>query len=37
MVKIYPMRIYTDESAEGIEWIAEYPDLPGYIGAKSRR
>lgn len=32
MVKNYPMRIYTDENAEGIEWIAEYPDLPGCIG-----
>lgn len=32
MVKNYPMRIYTDESAGGLEWIAEYPDLPGCIG-----
>jgi antitoxin HicB len=26
------MRLYTDESAEVIEWIVEYPDLPGCIG-----
>lgn len=32
MGKNYPMRIYTDESVEVIEWIAEYPDLPGCIG-----
>jgi len=32
MSKNYPMRIYTDESAEVIEWIAEYPDLAGCIG-----
>ena len=32
MVRNYPMRLYTDESAEPIEWIAEYSDLPGCIG-----
>ncbi len=32
MRKNYPMRIFTDESAEGVEWTAEYPDLPGCIG-----
>jgi len=32
MGKNYPMRLYTDESAEPIEWIAEYSDLPGCIG-----
>jgi antitoxin HicB len=32
MGKNYPMRIYTDESAKVIEWVAEYSDLPGCIG-----
>lgn len=32
MVRNYPMRLYTDESAEPIEWIAEYSDLPGCMG-----
>jgi len=32
MGKNYPMRIYTDESSATVEWIAEYPDLPGCVG-----
>jgi len=32
MLKNYPMRLYTDESAKGIEWVVEYPDLPGCVG-----
>lgn len=32
MGKNYPMRLYTDESGDVIEWIAEYYDLPGCMG-----
>lgn len=32
MNKNYPMRLYTDESSDLVEWIAEYSDLPGCIG-----
>ena len=32
MGKNYPMLLYTDESGDVIEWIAEYFDLPGCMG-----
>lgn len=32
MNKNYPLRLYTDESDDLVEWIAEYSDLPGCIG-----
>ncbi|HAJ33557.1 MAG TPA: toxin-antitoxin system HicB family antitoxin [Candidatus Atribacteria bacterium] len=34
MKKLYRMRVYPIETdANTVEWVAEYPDLPGCIGA----
>lgn len=37
MNDLYPIRIYPVEEIDGIEWIAEYPDLPGCIGVGDSR
>ena len=28
----YPINLYTVETTEGIEWVAEYPDVKGCVG-----
>lgn len=33
----YPMRLYCTEEDGVVEWIAEYPDLPGCIGVGDTR
>lgn len=37
MIDLYPLRVYPVKEADGIEWIAEYPDLPGCIGVGDSR
>ena len=33
MKRDYPMRVYPYPNGDSFEWVVEYPDLPGCIGA----
>ena len=37
MSDLYPVRVYPVEERNGIDWVAEYPDLPGCIGVGDSR
>ena len=37
MTDLYPVRVYPVQESNGIDWVAEYPDLPGCIGVGDSR